>query len=141
MTTFSQTVDILAAPDAVFNLISRVEEFSQYSKLIDSIRKTSEKSYHWKAKFGGITLEWDALIIEEYRPWRFAWHSIKGFKNSGSYTLTPSPSGTKVCFEMEYNLKTSLLEKALSPLSDRYINRLSEDILGEIKKKLEEGKS
>ena len=128
----------MAAPDAVFDLICRVEDFSLYSKLIDSIRETAPKTYHWKAKLGGIPIEWDAVVIEESRPRRFAWHSIKGFKNAGSYTLTPSRSGTTVCFEMEFNLQSSILEKALSPLLDRYVSRLSEDILTEIKKRLEE---
>ncbi len=127
----------MAAPDAVFDLICRVEEFSLYSELIESIRETAPKTYHWKAKLGGIPIEWDSVVIEEYRPIRFAWHSIKGFENSGSFTLTSSPSGTTVCFEMEYNLHTYLLEKVLSPLSDHYMNRLSEELLAQIKKRLE----
>ncbi len=138
MTIISRSVEIMADPDTVYNLICRVEEFGLYSKLIDSIRETAPKTYHWKAKLGGISIEWDAVVIEEYRPRRFAWHSIKGFKNSGSYTLTPSHSGTTVCFEMEFSLQLSILEKALSPLSERYMNKLSEDILSEIKKRLEE---
>ena len=136
----SRSVEIMADPNTVYDLISRVEEFSLYLDLIDSIRETAPKTYHWKAKLGGIPIEWDAVIIEEYRPRRFAWHSIRGFKNSGSYTLTPSSSGTTVCFEMEFHLPVSILEQALSPLSDRYMNRLSEDILSEIKKRLERKK-
>ena len=138
MTIISRSVEIMADPDAVYDLICRVEDFSLYSKLIDSIRETAPKTYHWKAKLGGIPVEWDAVVIEEYRPRRFAWHSIKGLKNAGSYTLTPSRSGTTVCFEMEFHLPLSILEKVLSPLSDRYMNKLSEDILTEIKKRLEE---
>jgi len=137
MTMISRSVEIMADPDRVYDLISRVEEFSLYSDLIDSIREIAPKTYHWRAKLGAINIEWDAVIIEENRPWRFAWQSIKGFKNYGSYTLSPSGSGTKVCFEMEFHLPVSILEQALSPLSDRYMNRLSEDILGKIKKRLE----
>lgn len=137
MTMISRSVDIMADPDTVYDLISRVEEFSLYSNLIESIKETAPKTYHWKAKLGVIPVEWDAVVIEECRPRKFAWHSIKGFKNSGSYTLTPSSSGTTVCFEMEFHLPVSILERALSPLSDRYMNKLSEDILNEIKKRLE----
>ncbi len=138
MTIISRSVEIMADPDAVYDLICRVEDFSLYSNLIDSIMETAPKTYHWKAKLGVIPVEWDAVIIEEHRPRRFAWHSIKGFRNAGSYTLTPSRSGTTVCFEMEFHLPLSILEKVLSPLSDRYMNKLSEDILTEIKKRLEE---
>jgi uncharacterized membrane protein len=127
----------MANPDAVYDMICRVEEFSLYSDLIDSIKETAPKTYHWKAKLGVIPVEWDAVIIEEYRPRRFAWHSIKGFENAGGYTLTPSYSGTTVCFDMEFHLPLPILEKTLSPLTDRYINKLSEDILSEIKKRLE----
>jgi len=137
--SYSQTVEIRASPEAVFDIISQVENFSQYTKLIKSISKIKEKTYHWKAHLGAFPIEWDAVILEEYRPWRFAWHSIKGFQNSGSYTLTPTPEGTSICFEMEYHLKTSFMEKALSPLSDRYIKKLSQEILSAIKNRLEEG--
>lgn len=136
----SRSVDIMADPDTVYDLISRVEEFSLYSNLIESIRETAPKTYHWKAKLGVIPLEWDAVVTEECRPGRFAWHSIRGLNNSGSYTLTPSGSGTTVCFEMEFHLPVSILEQALSHLTDSYMNRLSEDMLREIKKKLERKK-
>lgn len=137
MTIINRSVEIMADADRVYDLICRVEEFSLYSNLIDSIRETAPKTYHWKAKLGIIPIEWDAVIIEDYRPRRFAWHSIRGFKNSGSYTLSPSQHGTTVHFQMEFSLQLSIVEKALSPLSDRYMNRLSRDILNEIKKRLE----
>lgn len=136
----SRTVDIKATPDRVYDLICMVEEFSLFSDLIDSIKETAPKTYHWKARIGVIPIEWDAVIIEDCRPRRFAWHSIKGFQNSGSYTLTPSSSGTTVCFEMEFHLTVSILEQALSHLTGSYMNRLSEDMLSEIKKKLERKK-
>ncbi|MDT8318313.1 MAG: SRPBCC family protein [bacterium] len=137
MAIISRSVEIMADADRVYDLISKVEEFSLYSDLIDSIKETTPKTYHWKARLGAIPVEWDAVVIEERRPRRFAWRSIKGFENSGSYTLTPSGSGTTVCFEMEFHLPVSILEQAISLLSDRYMNKLSEDILGEIKKRIE----
>ncbi len=133
----SRSVEIMADPDTVYDLICKVEGFSLYSDLIESIKETAPKTYHWEAKLGVIPLQWDAVVTEECRPRRFAWHSIRGLKNSGSYTLTPSGSGTTVCFEMEFHLPVSILEQALSHLTDSYMNRLSEDMLSEIKKKLE----
>ena len=137
MTRYSETIEINAPPSEVFNLIRRVEEFSRYSTLITSVVKTGEMGYRWKARFSGIRLEWDAVVTENYPPWRFAWQSVKGFQNAGSYTLTPSEKGSRVCFEMEYNFKSSLVEKTLSSLSDRYVKKLSQEILAEIKKRLE----
>ena len=137
MTVISRTVEIMADAEEVYDLISNVEEFSLYSDLIESIRETAPKTYHWRARLGVIPVEWDAVVTEERPPWRFVWQSTSGFKNSGSYTLTHSGKGTKVCFEMEFHLPVSIMEKALSPLSNSYMNSLSEDILSEIKKRLE----
>lgn len=52
MTIISWSVEIMADSDAVYNLICRVEDFSIYSNLIDSIKETAARTYHWKAKLG-----------------------------------------------------------------------------------------
>src|SRR6516164_9752046 len=85
----------------------------------------------------GITLSWDAVITECQRPYRLAWRSVRGFQNSGAYTLTRSPQGTAVSLRIEYHLPSQFLEALTLPLADRLTRALAAQILARVKRKLE----
>ena len=137
MPEISHTVEIKASPESVHDLISHVEDFVFYSKYIKSIKKTAPDTYHWIFHAAGLSLEWDAVVTENLRPRRFAWQSINGFNNSGYYTLIPSEAGTKLILVMEYHLPVTILEKAMSILSDAFIKKVEDEILSRVKERLE----
>lgn len=137
MPIIEETIEIKAKPEAVYDLIVRIEDFSLYTGIIKEITAVSPRTYHWTVRIDGISLEWDALITEQIRPERFAWRSVAGVANSGSYTLAPIPAGTKVSFSMEYHLPSRLLEKTLAPLVEPLIRQVSSDILAAVKDRLE----
>lgn len=133
------TVEIKAAPESVYDLITQVEDFCLYSKLIKSIKAIKPYTYHWTARVAGVTLDWDAVVTEDVRPRRFAWQSTSGFTNSGCYTLKPSETGTVVSFEMEYHLSSSILEKATLPFTSPFFQKVTNEILTHVKERLEGG--
>ena len=137
MTSILESVTIRAEIEAVFDLICRVEEFPLYADFLTEVRKINHKTYRWVAQAHGITLSWNAVITECRRPYRLTWRSVRGFQNSGAYTLTRSPQGTAVSLRIEYHLPSQFLEALTLPLADRLTRALAAQILARVKRKLE----
>ncbi len=137
MATVTRIINIKAPPEDVFDLIERVEEFSNFSSHIKEVRPTGPGKYHWKVEFLGKRLEWDAVITEHKKPERFSWRSTRGIYNTGSYELVPKDRGTRVIFKMRYRFTGSVLETFLNPLLERVASQAAEDVLKRIKEKLE----
>lgn len=137
MPLFEHTVEIKADSEAVFDLISRVEEFCHFTDMIKEIRATGPDTYHWKVGAVGVFLEWDAVVTECTRPSRFAWKSVRGVENGGSYVLEPSANGTLVSLSLEYRLPNRLLEKAVARVADPLIRKIEAQVLAQVKARLE----
>jgi len=137
MPIIQHTVEIKADPGAVFDLISKVENFSRFTSAIDSIKPVDGDTYHWVVRIAGMVLEWDTMVTEHSRPWYFAWRSISGVTNEGSYTLTPSSSGTLITLTMQYRLANPLVERAISFVASRLIKRVASEVLMNVKNQIE----
>jgi uncharacterized membrane protein len=137
----SETVTINADINAVFDLISRVEEFPLYSDILKQVRKIGPDTYRWVARVQGFTLTWDSIISEFHRPTRLAWKSIRGYRNSGAYTLTAVSARTKVEICLEYSFQRPWMEKLLSPLVRPITRAAASEILARVKDRLERGHS
>jgi uncharacterized membrane protein len=77
------------------------------------------------------------VVTELSRPRYFAWRSIRGVSNEGSYTLTPTASGTLVTLTMEYRLANPLAERAIMFLASRLIKRIASEVLMNVKNQIE----
>ncbi|HUZ72704.1 MAG TPA: SRPBCC family protein [Stellaceae bacterium] len=137
MPSITETALIHADPDAIFDLISRVEEFPAYSGALQDVTKIGGRTYRWVAKVGGTTLSWDSVITKFARPHRIAWRSIRGFTNSGAYELTPVPGGTLVTMRIAYDFHNPLLERLLAPVVNAVARAGAADILAKVKARLE----
>jgi len=110
MPVIEKQVHIRADPEAVFDLITRVEEFPAYVSLLREVTPVGPNTYHWSIRVIGIELSWDGIITERVRPRRFAWKSLSGQPNAGAYELRPDGDGTSICFRMEYCFRNPWLE-------------------------------
>ena len=137
MPIITEVVDIKAAPEKVFDLIARPEGFPKYSRLVKKVTATGSAIYHWIIDIFGIELEWDAKVVEMVRPKRFAWKSIKGIQNAGSYRLKPIEGGTRVAFSMEYHLPNAILEKLAHLIAGSFMERIASELMENVKKELE----
>ncbi len=137
MAQVRQKVFIDAPPGRVFDVIAQVEDFSRYSKLIKDIKEVRPGIYRWRVEVLGMKFAWEAEVTESKRPVRFAWRSIKGLYNTGSYELEPSDGGTSVTFTMEFRLGARALERFTSPLLERLGSMIMDEVLTNIKKELE----
>lgn len=137
MPFIERVVEIKASPEKVFDLIARPEDFSEYSSLVKKVTATGDETYHWVAGIYGIEVEWDAKVVEKIKPERFAWQSIKGVENSGSYTLKPIEGGTMVIFHMEYHLPSAVLENLARVFAGGFIEKMASELLENVKDVLE----
>ena len=137
MPIIKKVVDIKASPENVFDLIARPEDFPRYSSLIKKVTAIGHSAYHWIVDIYNIEFEWDAKVVELIKPERFAWQSIRGIQNSGSYTLKPIKNGTRITFSMEYLLPNIILEELAQVITEGYMERMASEILENVKKELE----
>ena len=134
----SYKIRIDAPREKVFDFIADVEGFSKYSSLIKSIEKLPSGLYLWTIKVFGITLQWEAEVMESVRPSRFAWRSVKGVKNSGSYVLKETKGGTLVEFEMDYSITENPIVNALvSPIESLMATRVYKEFMSRVKETAE----
>jgi uncharacterized membrane protein len=93
-----------------FDIIKKVEHTSEIK---DGLGATA----HVVAKAGGIKAEWDTEVAEWKENEKIAWHSTGGqVKMTSSMTFTPIKDGTKLTFEMDYNMPYSILGKIIEKL-------------------------
>lgn len=131
--SIEKIIDIKAEPQAVFDLIARVEDFDRYSSVIKEVRRIGPNTYHWRVGVLGLLLEWDGVVTERIPPHRLAWRSLRGVENSGVYTLTPSAMGTTVHLCLRYRVPNPILSTAVAPL----MQRVSDEMLTAMKQRLE----
>ena len=139
MTTLHHVELIKAPPEKVFDLISRVEEFSEYSRHIKEVRAIGEGKFLWRVKVLNMKMEWESEVIESIRPVSFAWRSTKGVFNTGRYVLTPvEPDSTSISFTMEYELSDSRSERLIATLVEPVLDSFFKKSLSIVKERVEE---
>ena len=137
MPVIEHTIFIRAAPEAVFDLISRVENFSQYSPAIREVRTIGRDTYRWVVSVAGFALDWDSVVTEKMRPARFAWRSVRGVENGGLFRLAPANGGTEVRFTMEYRLANPILERIVNTIAAPLMQRVAGELLEQVRRRLE----
>ena len=137
MPVIEHTILIRAAPEAVFDLISRVENFSQYSPAIREVRTIGRDTYRWVVSVAGFALDWDSVVTEKMRPARFAWRSVRGVENGGLFRLAPANGGTEVRFTMEYRLANPILERIVNTIAAPLMQRVATELLDAVRERLE----
>jgi len=137
MPVIEKQMFIKATPEAVFDLVTKVEEFPSHVALLKEVTLIGPETYHWSMVVAGIELSWDGIVTRRERPRRFAWKSLSGQPNSGAYELKPGKNGTLVCFRMEYRFQNTLLEWLLTPVLEPLMNRAAAEAIAYIKRHLE----
>ena len=109
----SRTVEIRTAltvgraPEEVYRFWRDFDNLPRFMDHLEAVRITGERTSHWKAKAPvGMTVEWDAEIIEDRPNELIVWQSLEGadVENSGSVRFQPAPGdrGTEILLEMHF---------------------------------------
>lgn len=138
MPTIEHSVTIRATPEAVFDLISRVEDFPRYTRAIRAVRALGGDAWRWTVGVAGFELEWDSVVSgPTQRPRHFAWRSVRGVENGGCFDLRPVAGGTEVRFTMSYRLANPLLERLVDAVAAPLMQRVAGELLEQVRRRLE----
>ena len=136
MAIIEHSAILKAPPERVFALLERVEDFVDYSDLVESIEPLWEDRYGWHVHAVGRDWTFDVEITESRAPEVLAWESLGGVENQGCYRLTPVAEGTEVALTLTYNLRSRLVEKAVSRAAKPLVGRVSRQILERVEARL-----
>lgn len=94
-----KSVTINKSPEELFSFWKDFTNLPRFMKHLESVSKIDEHRSHWVAKApAGMTVEWDAEIINEQKNELIAWRSLEGTNvpNAGSVRFEPAP-GNRGC--------------------------------------------
>ncbi len=130
MRTLSHTAFLHAEPERVFALLCHVPNFVELCDYVEAIEPLGLDRYRWTVRAAGMRVNFDVEVCNATAPEHFAWRSLRGLYNRGSYRLTPHEArSTRVDFELEYHLNPFLdaaVERAAQSLVERISGQLIE---------------
>jgi uncharacterized membrane protein len=93
--------------DEVYELWRDFANLPRFMWQLESVEVTGERTSRWRANGpGGLSVEWEAEIVEDRPGELIAWRSLgeADVPNSGSVRFAPAPGdrGTEVHVELEY---------------------------------------
>lgn len=94
--------------EAVYRFWRDLENLPRFMTHLLSVRAIDDRRSHWEAKAPiGLTVEWDAEIVEDRAGELIAWRSLPGadVPNSGAvqFSRAPGNRGTEVRVELRYD--------------------------------------
>ena len=103
-----QVVTINRPIEEVYQFWRAFQNFPHFMRHLESVQVTSDRRSRWRAKGpAGMTVEWEAELIEDRQSEWIAWRSLDGadVPNSGSvrFRRAPGARGTELRVQMEYS--------------------------------------
>jgi uncharacterized membrane protein len=137
-----KTVHIDAAPEQVFDLFAKVDNFPRFMANVLEVRDLGGHRSHWVVKGpAGTHFAWNAVLTEFKRPHKLAWESEAGaqVEQSGVIRFEPVHDGTRVTVRMSYRPPAGAVGHALASLLGRDPGRQMDDDLARMKALVERG--
>ncbi|MGY4879526.1 SRPBCC family protein [Vreelandella aquamarina] len=138
MATIRHSEIISAPPEKVFSVLCQVEDFADYSDLIERIEPLGDERYRWYVRAVGMDWTFDVEVTESRAPEVLAWESLDGVKNHGRYQLHAVPEGTEVSLTLTYEIRNRLVEKAVNKAATPLVGKVSRQILERVEAKLKD---
>ena len=137
MATIEHSAIVRAAPERVFALLRRVEDFADYSDLISDIESLGDERYRWHVR--ALSMDWtfDVVVTEVKSPDVLAWESVNGVKNRGRYRLREVPEGTEVALTLSYEIGNRFMAKAVNKAATPLVGKVSRQILERVEARLQ----
>jgi uncharacterized membrane protein len=139
-----KAIHIEAAPETLFDLWSRVENFPHFMSHVRHVEDLGNGRSHWVVTApGGMQVEWDARVTASERPRLLAWESEPGasVRNAGTIRFEPEAGGTRVSVQMSYVPPTGLVGHAIARLFHGDPKRQMDDDLMRMKQFVETGRA
>ena len=146
MTKITKSIEIEASPEKIFALMLDAEKMNEITKGYLEGEITSKgpvgvgTTIHYVGKSGGQQTEFDMEITEFVKDKRLSNRTIGAnkLKMTGTWTLEPTATGTKLTVNSDYELPYSILGKIVDKLRvSKDMEKSTEKELSGIKKAVE----
>ncbi len=112
---------IQRSPEDCYRFWHDFENLPRFMTHLKSVQKLDEKRSRWTAKGPlGVSVSWDAEIINDKPNELIAWRSIEGadIDNAGSVRFRPGPNGrgTEVTVELNYDPPAGVIGATIAKL-------------------------
>ncbi len=139
-----QSVTINHSPMELYQFWRNFENLPRFMKHLESVQVLDNNLSHWVVKApAGMTVEWDAQIINEKENELIAWRSLEGatIDNAGSvqFIAAPDGRGTIVKAEINYGAPGGLLGMNIAKLFGEEPGQQIRDDLRRFKQLMESG--
>ena len=138
----ARSIEIAAAPDVVFDVWSRYENFPHFMSHVIEVRDLGQNRSHWVVQGpAGTDVEFDSVLTASERPNRLAWRSEAGamVDNEGQVTLEPVAGGTRATVRMSWRPPAGALGKGVAVLMGRDPDSALDEDLRRMKQFIERG--
>lgn len=114
-----RTITINKPVDEVYRFWKTFENFPKFMRHLVSVESLGGRRSRWRATGpAGLTVQWDADLIDDQEGERIAWRSVEGsqIENRGSVQFRPAPAGrgTEVRVQLEYRPPAGHLGRGLA---------------------------
>jgi uncharacterized membrane protein len=146
----SNTIEVKTAltvgrsPEEVYRFWRDFDNLPRFMNHLEAVRITGERTSHWKAKAPvGMTVEWDAEIIEDRPNELIVWQSLEraDVENSGTVRFSPAPGGrgTEINLEMRFHPPGGVVGAKLAKIFDEVPKTQMRNDLRRFKQVMETG--
>jgi len=139
-----QATTINRSIDEVYQFWRNFENFPRFMRHLESVQQLSGTISRWRAKGpAGISVEWEAEMIEERDHEWIAWRSLEGANvpNSGSvrFRRAPGARGTEIRVQLQYSPPAGALGQGIAWLFGEEPSQQIHEDLHRAKQLLETG--
>jgi uncharacterized membrane protein len=137
-------VTIDKSPDQLFQFWRNFENLPRIMQHLESVRVLDDRRSRWVARApAGLTVEWDAELVDERANELISWRSLPGadVTSTGSVRFRPAPQGrgTEVEVVLEYTPPAGLLGVGVARLFGEEPDQQVADDLRHFKNLMEAG--
>ena len=126
----------------VFRYWRNLENLPKFMEHLDQVSMREAGVTHWQAKGpAGVTVAWDARIINEIENKVIGWQSLEGstISTAGSVNFDQDPHGTRVTVHLQYHPPAGRLGAAVARLFGEEPSQTIREDLRRFKRLLETG--
>jgi uncharacterized membrane protein len=139
-----QSITVGRPLDEVYRYWHDFENLPRFMRHLESVKVTGPRTSHWKAKApAGMSVEWDAEIVEDRPNELIAWRSMEGsdVRHEGTvrFVAAPGDRGTEVRVELEYDPPGGTLGTGIAKLFREEPSQQLQDDLRAFKQVMEIG--
>jgi hypothetical protein len=89
MARIAQSIDINVPVHAVYDRLTRFEDYPYFMQKVKALQQLDDTHLHWTTIMSNRPVEWDAEITEQQPDRCIAWRNVSGPTNMGKVELSP----------------------------------------------------